>query len=781
MLAYARSAGSLVVVLLLAPSLAAGAAEGADAHDPIERALEYVASRQQSDGRWPLPSQGYVVEALGSAGVDPKAWPSRERSAFSALTPESDTCRRTLPSDQQDCIYKSVARIVHAAGSAGYDARALNGIDGVQRVRDGFVGGQFGQPVFVNDDVWAILALRAAGVPADDPMVRDAAREILEARADDGGWAHNALASRGDVDMTGMALAALAAAGEPTASDDRARDFLLRHWRTSGAFGNCQSTVWGAHGLALTGAPANETALDFLRGLQRPDGGFSTSGAGGSDLFCTIEVLVLLAGERYPLPSYAPLAAPASPVAHALEEVAVESGMPRAQWAFADGTFTGGTLRRTFPAAGVHPYELVAGSDAVRGRASGAIQVLSARPQLGAFPASVVVHRPAPLAIDLANASDPDGRIVRVEVDWGDGNVTNGTTHAYARPGEYNVSVRAEDDAGVWSRPAGFRALVPNRAPVLAPLPARVVGDRVSGAVLHVDATDPDGDAVEGVGARVLRPATLGAHVVTLHVTDEHGARAHANVTVEIVNLPPSVRILAPAHAVEGEEIVLAAEASDPDGPAPSLAWSVGTAAIDASASRARARLPAGEHLVRVVATDRDGARATATHALVVRARDAQAPVAALAAEIHAFDARLEEGALVVSFDATGEATLRWRSDLGEGEARAPASPARVEMPGVAWALASLEVTAPGGAASRTSGLLVPPAARAPPPPMETSTAAPVVVQPSLPPLSDAAADEALAPAAFIQQAPQPARETPLPALLALAAIALATRGRRAR
>ncbi|HVM45966.1 MAG TPA: PKD domain-containing protein [Candidatus Thermoplasmatota archaeon] len=767
----------LVALLLAHPALGSVPEEPT----PAERALAFVASKQRSDGRWDLYTQGYVAEAAASAGRDPAAWPSAERSAFDALRPEA-CAHLALPAERDDCVYKSVLRIVHAAGASGHDPRALHGLDGVERVRAGFVGGQFGQPMYINDDIWAVLALRAAGVPASDAMVRAAVDVIWKARGQDGGWGDRAVAPTTSVDMTGMALAALAAAGEDVRGDAAARAFVLRHWHASGGFRsianggpNCQSTVWAIHALDVLGATTNASALEFLLGLQRDDGGFAISASSGaSDLFCTVEAAVVVAGERYPLPSYAKVAAPRVQ-AHAKEPVALAvGGFSRATWTFADATLEGAQVSRVFDAAGSHPYRLVAETATTRGRASGVVDVLSARPQLGTFPANVTTFRNTPVTLDLAAAHDPDGAIARFEVDWGDGAWTNGTdrrpAHAYALPGVWNATVRALDDAGVWSHPARFSVLVENRAPVLAPLPARLVADRVHGVALHVNASDPDGDALTGTGTRTLRFEALGEHVHEVVVADPYGGEARANVTIEVVNLPPVVRILPPVDAVEDEPFELRAEASDPDGPAPALAWSLGPLA----------RLPAGEHTARVTATDADGARANATLTFLVRPRDAPAASAPSepAAEIRAFEAALAHGELTVRFDAVGLAIVRWRSDAGDGERAGAQSPLVVPLPRAAWAVVALDVAQGGSTASRQSPLLVPPQeerAALPPPEPE-----PVVVRPAEEPR--AAEPTPLAPVDLIPQgSPGARRETPLPWALALAALALATRGRRAR
>lgn len=753
-----RRAALALVALLLAP------ATGAATTDPAERGIRYLESHL---GDTYAPN---VVEAATAAGHDAKRWPSRDASAFALLT---------LYGEDATAQYYSSLRIAYAAGTAGYDPRDVNGIDHVERIRAGFTGAQFGSATYVNDDIWAILALRAAGVPASDPQVRDAVAVVLAAQRLDGGWSYLTADVSGWTDVTGMALAALRSAGVDMGQLGDARSFLDATRRANGGHAdkpgtssaNCQSTAWAIHGYAALGDPVQDSALAFLRGLQRADGGFSvTPSVTASNAFCTSEAVVALAGARHPLGGYlAPTIR--SPDARAGEPATLRVDPPFASLdvSWRDARVAGGR-NFTASAGGTYTYDYLAEGPGIRARGSGLVLVKNALPLVGTFPPSIVVHRPGELVLDLANASDPDGTIVAFEIDWGDGNLTNGTRHAYARPGEFAVSVRAQDDAGEWSAPTGFRAIVPNRPPAIAPLPARILGDRVLGASFTVHASDPDGDGIEGTGPRTVRPAALGAHLVPLVVRDAFGAEAHANVTVEIVNLPPRVSLRAPDDPVAGETVELVAEASDPDGPAPTLAWSAGP----------RARFDTGEHTVEVVATDADGATTSTNVTFRVRESDERASDAPQPA-IRALDAVLQDGLLTVTFDVDGYATVLWASDAGDGERRHAQSPLAIDLAGATWASVSLE--AQSGAskverilrlrddakeASETTDAILP-----------ASTIEDVVVQPSAPPAAPAP-DEPLAPAAIVSE--EPTRPTPTPGVwLLVAAALLATLGRRAR
>ena len=720
-----RPAPALVAVLLLLalPPTAGTAAEDDDAR--VARAMAWLAAQQRADGTWDLLTQGYPAEAAASAGLDPKEWPTRERSAHAALHPSPCT-HLVNPRDRQDCVYKSWLRVAHAAGVSGYDPRALNGKDAVQAARDGFVAGQSGDAAYVNDDVWAILALRAAGVRADDPQVRASVEVLLRARAGDGGWSHLSVAGSSRTDMTGMALAALRAAGEPVPDAARARAYLLaqldreKHGFRSGdpnGGANCQSTVWALHGLAVLGGFDEREALGYLRGLQNPDGGFSISGAGPSDVFCTTEAVVILAGWRYPLPSYASADDMLPERAHAREPVALRASPPfealRVAWrtpgvAGADGTYE-------FPAAGPYHLSWLAEGPGVRHRGSATLHVLGARPRLPELPAEVAALRHEPVVVDASAAHDPDGAVAALRVEWGDGNLTEGAdlapSHAYALPGEYRVNVTARDGDGHRSDPRSLVVRVRNQPPAFGALPGRLVADRATPLALSADASDPEGDPLalswslgdaSGAGAVDVVPSVLGNHTLSLMAADPHGGVARANVTVEVVNLPPVLANLTlPTSARPGEPLALRVDARDPDGPAPDVRWRVGGATF--AGASVEVALPEGEHEVEATATDADGAARSLRTTLVVAAE----PAARVAPTVDALEGALAEGVLRVRVAASPPGavlTLRWWSDAGSGDREIAPGEHDVALPGATEARVEVEARHDGLLAAREAG-----------------------------------------------------------------------------
>ncbi len=113
----------------------------------------------------------------------------------------------------------------------------------------------------VNLTSFAIFALRAVGHSPSYPAIRDAAGWIEQQQNSDGGFSFGELGSSSDVDDTGAALQALAAAGARNAHVlDAAVDYLIRSQNLDGGFpeqygseSNAQSTAWAIQGLIAVG------------------------------------------------------------------------------------------------------------------------------------------------------------------------------------------------------------------------------------------------------------------------------------------------------------------------------------------------------------------------------------------------------------------------------------------------------------------------------------------------------------------------------------------------
>jgi hypothetical protein len=215
----------------------------------------------------------------------------------------------------------SVERTILVARAAGLSPTAFGGRDLVATLlthvrHNGSVGG------LVNLTSFAILALRAAGHP-----VAPATRAWLLRQQDtDGGYNFATAGSTSDVDDTGAALQALAAAGAPPAKAvRRAVGFIRGQQNRDGGFpsepgddSNAQSTAWAVQGLIAAGVSPGglhrrgaPSPLSYLRSLIASDGHVRYSRSSDqTPVWVTAQALMALAGKELPL---APVALPVAP------------------------------------------------------------------------------------------------------------------------------------------------------------------------------------------------------------------------------------------------------------------------------------------------------------------------------------------------------------------------------------------------------------------------------------------------------------------------------------
>ncbi len=260
---------------------------------------------------------------------------------------------------------------------------------------------------------------------------------------------------------------------------------------------------------------------------------------------------------------------------------------------------------------------------------------------------------PAPtgtaVTFDGSGSSDPDGTIAKYEWDL-DGNgsyetdtgTTASATTSYATPGARTVGLRVTDNGGATAT-AARTVTAQNQAPAASftatpnPVPT---GTMVS---LNASAsTDPDGTIakyewdLDGNGTyetstasasttkSYASPATL---TIGLRVTDNNGATATTTRSLTITNRAPTASFTTtPNPAKVGETIAFnGAGSSDPDGTVTKYEWDLdGNGSYETStgavATTSRSYTPAGDRTIGLRVTDDNGATATATRTVSVRA-----------------------------------------------------------------------------------------------------------------------------------------------------------------
>jgi PKD repeat protein len=246
---------------------------------------------------------------------------------------------------------------------------------------------------------------------------------------------------------------------------------------------------------------------------------------------------------------------------------------------------------------------------------------------------------------------------------------------SYAAPGNYTVTLTVTDNDGATAS-GTLNVTVDDQdaPPVAVPGPDRT-GDRVHALTFDGSGSyDPDGSVVAwhwdfgdgnaSDGATVNHTyASLGNFTATLTVTDDGGLGGNASVRVAVVNLPPVLSdVSVPARWQGLGAIAFSAEASDPDGPAPSLRWDFGDGATATGPRASHAYAAYGHYAVTVTATDADGAAVSSGASVWVYALPV--PVLAGPGSTDRLTTNSFEGNS--SFDPDGQ-VVAWSWDFGDG------------------------------------------------------------------------------------------------------------------
>jgi hypothetical protein len=225
-----------------------------------------------------------------------------------------------------DKKYTEYSRVILGLTAAGYDPRSVAGYDLTVAL------GDFERTVWqgINGPIWALIALDSAGYPipenaeAKTQATRDLyVEEILRRQIQDGGWNLTAGADgeirageRGDPDLTGMALQALAKYQDRPrvkAATDRALAFLSELQDGEGGYKgwgsvNSESAVQVLVALCELGIDADDprfvkngrSLADNILSFKNPDGSFrhTLEGSGNAQMSSEQAFYGLVAAQR---------------------------------------------------------------------------------------------------------------------------------------------------------------------------------------------------------------------------------------------------------------------------------------------------------------------------------------------------------------------------------------------------------------------------------------------------------------------------------------------------
>jgi energy-coupling factor transport system substrate-specific component len=280
----------------------------------LGRELGYLTSAQNADGGFGAAGgqrsgelyTAWVAMGLAAAGRNPASVKRGGHSLLDSLRGEASTLESL----------GDVERTVLAARACGASAYSFAGRNLVAEVlrargRDDSFDEQ------VNLTAFAIFSLRAVGHSASFSPIREAAGWIERQQNRDGGFGFGGRGSHSDVDDTGAALQALAAAGAHNARVlGLAVAYLTRSQSPDGGFpqqyggeSNAQSTAWAVQGLIAAGKSpgsvrrrGSRTPIAYLESLLAPNGSVRYSRTSAqTPAWVTAQALIALAGKTFPV------------------------------------------------------------------------------------------------------------------------------------------------------------------------------------------------------------------------------------------------------------------------------------------------------------------------------------------------------------------------------------------------------------------------------------------------------------------------------------------------
>jgi energy-coupling factor transport system substrate-specific component len=296
--------GGVAALLLLAVVLGALAPARAGASE-LSRAADWLVAAQNGDGGFgSSPEDGSGAEMTGWAMLGLEAAGRNPLDVARAGRTPVDYLRGAIDQLQSP---GDLARTIVALEGAGIDPRRFAGADLVSRLlakrRDN--GSYEGWP---NSTAFAVIALRAAGAAG---ALTPSLSWLRKVQNDDGGWG-DVPGSPSTADGTGAVMQALSRDSEAVR---RGLSYLRGAQRPGGGFPlggnsavNTQSTAWAIQGILAAGGDPDSfrrggaSALDYLANQQASDGHYRYSKSSDqTPVWVTGEVLVAAARKYLPI------------------------------------------------------------------------------------------------------------------------------------------------------------------------------------------------------------------------------------------------------------------------------------------------------------------------------------------------------------------------------------------------------------------------------------------------------------------------------------------------
>ncbi|MHA1765822.1 MAG: prenyltransferase/squalene oxidase repeat-containing protein [Promethearchaeota archaeon] len=208
-----------------------------------------------------------------------------------------------------------IERRILALAAADIDPRDMD-IDLVNELYKYYNQNQIGETYLVNDDIFGMLALIAAGESQDNEILQNTKNFVLNNQKSDGSFSYHIMGN-GDVDDTAAAIEALIIFKtelEVQNALNLARSYLLESQNNDGGFGfnkndsesNLGSTSWAIRAIYTLGENPQDwiknakNPMDYLHSCKNSNGSFNYQPGLDEDLLMTIYAFLALSEVNLP-------------------------------------------------------------------------------------------------------------------------------------------------------------------------------------------------------------------------------------------------------------------------------------------------------------------------------------------------------------------------------------------------------------------------------------------------------------------------------------------------
>jgi prenyltransferase beta subunit len=288
---------------------------------PVSRALAYLKTQIGDDGSFSggsIKMTEWVILAIVAGGEDPNEWVgSSGKSTVVWFLSQAQEVYSNLSEEEAKHPVGPWSTYVITAHALGLNPYNIDGYDFVSKImnQSNADGVLEISPGYLNFNWWGVMALTAAGVPANNSVIQGSIKHIQEYQNSNGGWSYSTVGTP-DPDDTAAAIMGLTAAGVPASSPciTKALDYLRSIQDVDGGFKfqnydtNSASDSWVIISLTCAGEDPTQwtkteggnSVVDHLVSLQFYNGSFYWYGTEmNNPVFMTAYAVVALSNETF--------------------------------------------------------------------------------------------------------------------------------------------------------------------------------------------------------------------------------------------------------------------------------------------------------------------------------------------------------------------------------------------------------------------------------------------------------------------------------------------------